>query len=237
METLGERIRKYRALLGLRQQDVADRLGESSGRVIYNWEKDLAKPECTKIPKLCEILQVSADELLGCSTMKDKPTASEWGSIKKMRALDERGRKIVNTVIDTEYEHVIAAQRARKARLLKLDYFSIPVSAGDGSFLEDGVSEPIYVPESPEAEAADFVVKVCGNSMEPSYFDGDKILVCKQHSIKIGEVGIFVVDGDVYVKELGNGELISHNPSYAPISLHTKNSVYCLGKVLGVVEN
>ena len=66
METLGERLRKYRDRLGLRQQDVADLLGETSGRIIYNWEKNIAKPECTKIPKLCEIFH-STFSLLFCS--------------------------------------------------------------------------------------------------------------------------------------------------------------------------
>ena len=183
METLGDRIRKYRNQLGLRQQDVADRLGEKSGRVIYNWEKDIAKPECTKIPRLCEILHVSADELLGCSTMEDKPTSSEWSSIKKIRALDERGRKIVNTVIDTEYEFVLSVKTNKKARVLRLDYYSLPVSAGDGCFLDGGVADFIHVPESPEAEEADFVVSVRGNSMEPTFSDGDKVFVCKQEAI------------------------------------------------------
>ena len=59
----------------------------------------------------------------------------------------------------------------------------------------------------------------------------------KCDAIDVGEVGIFVVNGDAYIKELGNKCLISHNPAYKPIKLGSSDSVYCCGRVLGVVED
>ena len=64
---------------------------------------------------------------------------------------------------------------------------------------------------------------------------GDRIFVSKQDSVDVGEIGIFVVNGDVYVKELGNNKLISHNDTYKPILLNDSDSIYCCGKVLGTV--
>ena len=55
-------------------------------------------------------------------------------------------------------------------------------------------------------------------------------------SIEKGDIGIFVVNGDVFIKELGDHCLISHNKAYKPISLHSSDSIYCSGRVLGVVE-
>jgi len=72
--------------------------------------------------------------------------------------------------------------------------------------------------------------------MEPTFNDGDKIFVCKQDAIDIGEIGIFIINGDAYVKELGNGKLISHNGKYSPIPLKSDDSIYCCGRVLGVVS-
>lgn len=63
------------------------------------------------------------------------------------------------------------------------------------------------------------------------------MFVEKCDSIDIGEVGIFVVNGDVYIKELGDGCLISHNEKYKPIKLTENDSVYCCGRVVGIVEN
>jgi transcriptional regulator with XRE-family HTH domain len=64
--SIGDKIREYRLLRGMTQQDIADALGESSGRVVYNWEKGIGRPDCEKIARLCELLDVSADELSGC---------------------------------------------------------------------------------------------------------------------------------------------------------------------------
>lgn len=48
-------------------------------------------------------------------------------------------------------------------------------------------------------------------------------------------VGIFFVNGDVYIKELGNQCLISHNEKYRPIHIGESDSVYCCGRVIGIV--
>ncbi len=71
--------------------------------------------------------------------------------------------------------------------------------------------------------------------MEPTYHDGDKIFVCKQDAVDIGDIGIFIINGDAYIKELGNKCLISHNSAYKPIKFGASDSIYCCGKVLGVV--
>ncbi len=236
MNTIGSRIKEYRLLRGMTQQDIADALGESSGRVIYNWEKGIGRPDCDKLARLCDLLDVSADELIGCKSMAQRPTATEWGTLQKYRALDEHGKEVVDYLIDSEYKRVTAVARKPKARLLTIDFYNYPASAGTGNFLDTETPEQILVKESPKAEAADYVIPITGDSMEPTYHDGDKVLVEKCDSVGIGEIGIFVVNGDVYIKELGNKCLISHNEKYRPIPLTENDSVYCCGKVIGVVE-
>ena len=65
MSVIGEQIKKYRGIRGMTQQEIADALGESSGGVIYNWEKGNGRPDCDKLAKLCDLLDVSADEMIG----------------------------------------------------------------------------------------------------------------------------------------------------------------------------
>ena len=74
------------------------------------------------------------------------------------------------------------------------------------------------------------------DSMMPRFNDGDKVYVVNQQSVEIGEIGIFVINGDAYIKKLGKGQLISLNEKYKPISLHNDDCIYCCGKVIGVVE-
>lgn len=218
------------------QQDIADALGESSGRVIYNWEKGIGRPDCDKLARLCDLLGVSADELIGCKSMARRPTATEWSTLQKYRALDEHGKEVVDYLIDSEYKRVTALTRKPKPRMLKIDWFAQPASAGTGNFLDSDLAEDLFVPESAEAEEADFVISVGGNSMEPTYHNGDKVFVEKCDAVDIGEVGIFVVNGDVYIKELGSKCLISHNEKYKPIRISESDSVYCCGRVIGIVE-
>lgn len=236
MSFVGEQIKKYRNIRGMTQQDIADALGESSGRVIYNWEKGIGRPDCDKLARLCDLLEVSADELIGCRSMADRPTATEWTTLQKYRALDEHGKEVVDYLIDSEYKRVTALPRKPKPRMLKIDWYTLPASAGTGNILDSELAEELLVTESLEAEQADFVISVSGDSMEPTYHNGDKVFVEKCDSIDIGEVGIFVVNGDVYIKELGDGCLISHNEKYNPIKLTENDSVYCCGRVVGVVE-
>ena len=62
-----------------------------------------------------------------------------------------------------------------------------------------------------------------------------RCLLEKCDAVDIGAVGIFVVNGDVYIKELGNKCLISHNEKYKPIRIGENDSVYCCGRVIGIV--
>ena len=236
MDTLGAQIRKYREHRRLTQKQLAEKLGESSGSVIYNWEKGIGRPDCDKLVRLCDILDISADELLGCKSMAQRTTAAEWDTIQKYRALDEHGKEVVDYLIDSEHKRVAALTKKPKPRMLKIDWYAQPASAGTGNILDSDLAEELYVPESAEAEQADFVISVGGDSMEPTYHDGDKVFVEKCDAIDVGEVGIFVVNGDVYIKELGNKCLISHNEKYKPIRIGENDSVYCCGRVIGIVE-
>ena len=236
MSTISDRIKEYRLRKGMTQQELAEALGESSGRVIYHWEKGSGRPDCEKIAKLCDLLDVSADELIGCKVMHHRPTATEWNMIQKYRALDEHGKEVVDYLIEIEHKRIAVADKKPKLRMLKIDYYALPASAGTGNFLDSEFAEELLVPESDIAEQADFVISVGGDSMEPTFHNGDKVFVEKCDSVDIGEVGIFVVNGDVFIKERGNNQLISHNKKYNPIALTEHDSAFCCGRVLGSVE-
>ena len=61
--TLGERICQYRVQRRLSQQEVAEKL-EVSRQSVSKWETDGAVPELDKLVKLCELFEVSLDELV-----------------------------------------------------------------------------------------------------------------------------------------------------------------------------
>ena len=52
--------------------------------------------DCDKLARLCDLLGVSADELIGCKSMAQRPT--EWNTLQKYRALDEHGKEVVDYI-------------------------------------------------------------------------------------------------------------------------------------------
>ena len=233
MKSIGLRLKEARLAKNLKQEELAELIGAKSPSAVSTWEVGKAKPDCVTLLRICEVLHISPNQLLGFNVNVDTPTLNEWAILHKYRDIDEIGKDAVSAVLDAEYRRVV---KPKKARLLKLDFYNYPASAGTGNFLETETPDEIVVKECAEAEAADYVIPISGDSMEPSYHGGDKVFVEKCDSVEIGEVGIFVVNGDAYIKELGNRCLISHNSAYKPIKLSSSDSVYCCGRVLGVVE-
>ena len=84
--------------------------------------------------------------------------------------------------------------------------------------------------------SATFGLHVSGDSMEPTLEDGQLIWVHQQPYLHDGDIGIFYIDGNAYVKEYRRTDdgvlLISHNDKYKPIrvSADSENRIY--GKVV-----
>lgn len=233
--TIGSRIRAAREAKGMTQPQLAEMIGNITSNGISMWENNKNRPDFDRLSKLCEILDISADEILGIKIDVNRPTFEEIERNKKIRVLDEHGLEMVDFVVNKEYARMMA-QVKKKEHLLKMKWYSIPASAGTGSFLDNSPYESILVHESSEAEAADFALSVSGDSMEPEFHDGDKVFVKEQKTVEEGEIGIFVINGEAYIKQLGKKCLISLNSKYKPIQLYPDDSVYCCGKVLGIVD-
>ncbi len=237
MSVFSENLKKSRIANGLTQDQLAKCIGVNSGKVVYSWERGNGKPNHDNITKICEVLKISSDVLLGISVKPFSPSVAEITKIEKYRLLDEHGKTVVDYILDKEFERVSAYNKKKpRKHMIKLDFYTMPVSAGTGNFLDDNSAQEIFVVETPDSEMADFVLEVSGDSMEPDFHDGDKVLVSSQPTVDEGEIGIFILNGEAYIKELGSNELISHNPAYKPIRIHPDDSIYCCGKVIGIGE-
>ena len=62
-ETIGNRISKFRKAKGMTQEDLAGKMGVSS-QAVSKWENDASCPDISLLSKLCQILGITADELL-----------------------------------------------------------------------------------------------------------------------------------------------------------------------------
>lgn len=107
MSTLGQRIKDAREKKGLLQAELAKKIGVKSAAVISNWEKDINKPDAEKIVLLCRALDISLSYLFDYYGEANSPLSiSEYEHIKKYRALDERGKAAVDSILNTEFDHI-----------------------------------------------------------------------------------------------------------------------------------
>lgn len=123
--------------------------------------------------------------------------------------------------------------RPEKRSLLLYD---LPVSAGPGVYLDDSTAEEIFVPDAEKTRMADYALRISGNSMEPRFHDGDVVLVQDSDGVEVGELGVFILDGNGYFKKYGGDCLISLNPEYGDILLKEYAEAVCCGKVVGKLK-
>lgn len=195
-------------------------------------------------------------------TLNDK----EIEFIETYRQLDYYGRDLVETVAQKELERVgVISENAnasfnevvepqKSAKILSTPKISVssealydfakktvllydlPVSAGPGVYLDDAMAEEISIPQNDRTESVSFALRISGNSMEPKYRDGDILLVEDTESVDVGELGIFILDGNGYFKKYGGDRLISLNEEYGDILLRDYVEAVCCGRVVGKLK-
>ncbi len=192
-------------------------------------------------------------------------SAEEIAFLEDYRQLDMYGKELLAVVAQKELERVgvIAEkpsenrkdahkQNGKSATILhmpsspkvttsdfsrkKVLLYDLPVSAGPGVYLDDSRAEEISIPNNDKTAFTDFALRISGNSMEPKYHDGDILLVEYTDSVEIGELGIFVLDGNGYFKKYGGDRLISLNSEYGDILLHDYVETVCCGRVVGKLK-
>ena len=138
---------------------------------------------------------------------------------------------MVDFLLNKEYERCTAAAPSAIVPMRMIQYYQKLASAGDGQIVFDDVPvDLIEIPDVPEYRRVKYAVGVNGRSMEPLYHDGDILLVQPAEDVEIGEIGIFIVDGQSYVKRRQKDFLESVNPEFANIAL--SEGATCLGLVV-----
>lgn len=108
------------------------------------------------------------------------------------------------------------------------------VSAGTGEQIFD---EPQFkVAVKGDVPIHDLALQVNGNSMEPMFHDKEVIFIEKTHEIKNGQIGVFIIDGEAYVKKVYVEDdrltLVSLNKAYRDLHFYENESVELVGKVI-----
>lgn len=246
-KNLGKVLKESRIAAGITVKEISDLLMnkgyKASESTIYSWENENSQPTPGAFLVMCSAYNIkNVLDTFGYNGYNEDGSIQlnlkEIEHIEKYRALDPHGKKMVDFTLNEEWERSAAPHEKEIASSVPdipmrlINYYYRLASAGTGQILFDmPPTKRIEIPDLPEYRNADYAIGVNGNSMEPTYCDGDTLLVEMKEEIEIGEIGIFSVNNECYVKKLGHGELISLNPNAKNISLN--ETAHCMGKVIG----
>ncbi|OUQ77495.1 XRE family transcriptional regulator [Flavonifractor sp. An100] len=239
---IGQRFSMERKRRGLTLEALRELLQNHGVEIqiqgLNKWEKGLTVPNAYQFIALCRILGIE-DCMVGMESVLLNDTG--------LRKLDEYKMDL------------IASSRYRPAperyteTYIEMPVSTLAVSAGVGEFLDEGGFEMIRFPRSAVPSKADFGVRVSGDSMEPVYHDGQIVWVEKKDTLQPGEVGVFICNGEGYLKIYdlqrpaaeeaedymdSDGVLhlqvmlISYNERYAPKRILLSDSFSIVGSVL-----
>lgn len=199
-------------------------------------ERGIRNAGIQKVIKICQALAIDTDALADGRIEERKVndeavTFREKNLLKKYRSIDMNGKETVDYVLNDIYDRCVKEQEEIYEPTVMKPSFQACLSAGTGQFVFDDIpSELIEVPA--EYKDIDFVIGVSGDSMEPTYHDGDKVMIKKQE-VSVGQIGAFMINGVALLKELGVNCLISHNKEYDDIKFEEGMRIDCVGKVVG----
>ncbi len=228
-ENIGQLLSQRRRELEINQTELAEAMSlrgfPVTNQAVSKWEKGATLPNAKQFLALCEILEI--DDVRG---------EFSCGSEGIFAGLCREGRRLALDYVQLLRDSGRYANRREEPVYLRsLPLYSLAVSAGTGQFLDGEDYEMVEVgAEVPDG--ANFGVRVAGDSMEPEFHDGQTVWVRQQRSLMTGEIGIFLYDGNAYLKQLVALEhsmaLHSLNPAYSDIVISPELPLRVLGKVV-----
>lgn len=214
-----EKLKQKREELGLEQQELAERIGVSK-QAYFKWEKGLSKPIKANIAKLEKVLKVpegylSEDEISSLYKQLTEPN-------------QEKAITYVRDLVSSQKVISIAEKRSEYHVYEKL-------SAGIGASVYGDLDYDVvyYNEELPH----DFASWVDGNSMEPTYQNGEVALIRETGFDYDGAVYAVVWDSQTYIKKVYREEeglrLVSINKDYPDKFAPFDENPRVIGKIVG----
>jgi transcriptional regulator with XRE-family HTH domain len=242
---IGKTLRKLRENAGLSVTDVGNALARQ-GKTINAWENGRGEPDITALVTLStlfgvkNLLSIIAVDMYGdAAPIRPEIDEVEERMLDDWRSLDKYGKKAVATIIDCALERIHALNEIPETTEVVDEKLEIPLARQPlfpGNEIVDTTLfetiEFIKVPKTKLNKTVDFAVRIDGSGYEPRFSDGDILLIKRQTEIEIGEIGIFSVDGSIYLRGFGHGRLISVTPGLEDVLLSSGRKVRCLGKLI-----
>lgn len=223
----------------------------ASQKTVYSWENWNSRPDIEILMRLCDIYGIKDIlKTFGYDGYREDGSIQlnmrEIDMVEKYRLIKKHspdGASVVDTVFEREYS-IAKKLKEQDEKIQKMNmeaseellpdriytYFGRIACAGSGFYFDEIPTETMAAPDM----GGDFIIGVNGDSMEPDYHDGDLLYVKKTECISHGDVGIFTIGNECFLKEYGENGLLSRNRDYDDIP--GTEDVRLIGKVIGRVE-
>ena len=214
-----DKLKQKREELGLEQQELAELIGVSK-QAYFKWEKGFSKPTKANIAKLEKVLKVSEGYL----------TEDEISSLYK-QLTEPNQEKAITYVRD-----LVASQKVISIAEKRSEYHVYEkLSAGIGASVYGDLDyDVVYYNEELPHDCASWVD---GNSMEPTYQNGEVALIRETGFDYDGAVYAVVWDSQTYIKKVYREKeglrLVSINKDYPDKFAPFDENPRVVGKIVG----
>lgn len=154
---------------------------------------------------------------------------------------DDVDKMLTHNVLDKyDEEKIVTISTSKKnpGGFLELDVYDEPAAAGLGNYLSAPESRREQFPSFMVPKGASFGIRISGDSMEPVIADGSTVFVKHTMTVESGKVGIFVLNGSGFCKQLivdrekQEVRLHSINQKYEDIIVAPEDTLITIGQVL-----
>lgn len=223
------------------QKALSKQLGVPTS-TINNWIKLNRSIPSEFIIPICEFLDITPYLLLTGENVSSKsvlgPDEQELLDIYNSLSPKSQGQVKERAIVLLELETPVTKEPESEQETIFIEYSTLKVSDGTGEpLIDDTYHDFLKVKRNDLTEEANFAVQISGNSMLPRFKDKEWVLVRSQPDVEIGEIGIFIIDGNGYIKERAADRLVSINPEYDDIFFKENQDIKCKGLVIGTLES
>lgn len=234
MNILGKTIKKIRVSRGLTQVQLSKLTGLRQN-TISNHENGNRSLDEVDINIYAQALGVSPKELFEAYQDDNNNITTIYNQLNSDRKekvynfateqLNEQNNKIrnINDYIEEESEWY------------EVKFYG-SISAGTGLYLDDEQVETINFSSNMVPNGTDFCLKVNGDSMEPTFNNGDYVFIKRETDFRNGTIGAVIVNGEAYLKKIyitdNSIRLVSLNKKYKDIIVSEDDTLKYVGTVV-----